>query len=852
MHFVSMLAWPVWAQALDGVGTTQTFEQVFGQRKARAVKRIAIPLWLDNQEKTLIDVELAGQDLRIYRKALQDALADILDAKTQEKLSVNDASWLTLSDLEQLELTASYDPARIVLQLSIPMSLRRTVDLSLNRRQQNKSETGREQVFTPLPWSLIVNSRWTHSESQSTMNATTVDDVLFADSALFISEKSGGWTVEHAGYQRFSKQDHYVENGRWVAQNTRVLRDWPEQQIRLNLGDLSTSAGYGMTPQDLTGIQINRQWSLNPRNLVQALPAHNLSLPAGAAVDVEVNGFIASSLRLGPGNYKISDIPLFGGANDVLLRIVEPGGKVRLYDLKYFFDAALLKPGLRDWSFAIGQARTLDATSRSPLITNGMLTQGITDSLTAGIGFQLQTQSPRPAYLWQFHSTWASAWGTWSQRWSQSQHLWGSAMSNTLQWSWAPQAGSIKTQGVAGSVQWTQTQKGYAPLDSQTPPSARQEIGVKLNFQLPQQWSGSWSWLHNRQNQQGQQVMAWATRKQLSQNWALDLSLQQQKIPAVAAASAQIPNRSYSVYIGLRYRAPPVPNATMQWQAKSQVTQFSGSDTRWQQDWTGQGSTSWSGGDAQWQTQMQQTQQGGQKSSLLQGELLTGRYHLGTSYNRVTQVNSNLGSPQRAFSHWESTLGSAFILSSYGVHISAPITDAAALFIPRKGYENLKLYVDPQQQTSAASADRWGMPVLSTLMSYNTRQLKLDIDPLPPGLQIGDALPWVEPGYRSVLAIPIGSDANTQIKGSLKNQDGQALGLTAIRLLRLATDGDKNTIDLFTNRKGQFTSPPLRPGNYTMLIPGESTALSRWHISSEEAGIKDLGTVQWQTSNTVP
>ncbi len=843
---------PVWAQALEGVGTTQTFEQVFGQRKARAVKRISIPLWLDHQEKALIDVELAGQDLRIHRKALQDALAEILDEQTQEKLSVNESAWLTLRDLQQLELTASYDPARIVLLLNIPMSLRRTVDLSLNRRQQKNSDTRQEKVFAPLPWSLIVNSRWTHSESQSTTNIPMADDVLFVDSALFISDKSGGWIGEHAGYQRFSKQDLNVQNGRWVAQSTRVLRDWPEQQIRLNIGDLSTSAAYGMTPQELTGIQINRQWSLNPRNSVQALPAHNLSLPAGAAVDVEVNGFIASTLRLGPGNYKISDIPLFGGANDVLLRIVEPGGKVRLYDLKYFFDATLLKPGLRDWSFAIGQSRTLYATSSPPLIANGMVTQGLTDSLTAGIGFQLQTQSPRPAHLWQFHSTWASAWGTWSQRWSQSQHLWGSAMSNTFQWSWAPQAGTIKTQGVAGSVQWTQTQKGYAPLDAQAPPPARQEIGAKLNFQLPQNWSGSWSWLHNRQNKQGQQIMAWATRKQLSQDWALDFSLQQQKTPAVAAASAQMPNRSYSVYIGLRYRAPPVPNATMQWQAKSQVTQSSGGDTRWQQDWTGQGSTSWSGGDAQWQTQVQHTQQGGQRSSLLQGELLTGRYHLGTSYNRVTQVNSNLEIPQRAFTYWESTLGSAFILSPYGLHFSAPVTDAAALFIPRKGYENLKLYVDPQQQTSAASADRWGMPVLSSLMSYNTRQLKLDIDPLPPGLQIGDALPWVEPGYRSVLAIPIGSDANTQIKGSLKNQDGQAIGLTAIRLLRLATNGDKNTIDLFTNRKGQFTSPPLRPGNYTMVIPGESMVLSRWLISPEESGIKDLGTVQWHTSNTVP
>jgi outer membrane usher protein len=738
------------------------------------------------------------------------------------------------------------------VQLDIPMRLRRTVDLSLNRRLPSTPESRQETVYTSLPWSLIVNSRWSHNKRQSPLSTATTDDVFFTDSALSIPAKTGAWTGEHSGYKLFPNLPTTGQNAGWVSQATRVLRDWPEQQIRLNFGDLSTSAAYGMTPRELTGFSINRQWSLNPRSTVQALPTHSLSLPAGASIDVEVNGLTTSSVRLGPGNYKISDIPLFSGANDVVLRIVEPGGKVRFYDLKYFFDAALLKPGLTDWNLAIGQPHTPNTASDLPLNATGMLTRGIFETLTAGMGFQLQTRSTRPANLWQIHSIWASPWGTWTQSISRSEQTWGSALAGILQWGWLPPAGSSNSQILAGSVQWTQTQKGYAPLDSQSPPPARQEIGARVYFKLPEEWSGSWSWRYNRMENQNRQVMGWITSKKLSQTWALEMSLQQQKSPAEVALNAQIPSRSYNFYIGLRYRAPTPPNATMQWQTQTQVTQTSGQDSRWQQNWTGQGSTDWSGGDAKWQTQAQQTRQNSETQTLLQGELQTGRFRLDTRYSQATQAGTTPDTPQLVSANWESTFSSALILSPHGLHISAPITDSAALFIPRNGYETLNLYVDPQKLTSAASTDYLGMPVLASIMSYSPRQLQLDLDPLPPGRQIGNAVPWVNAGYRSVVAVPIGSDANTQIKGSVKTKDGQALGLIAIRVQRLATDGGDNTIELFTNRKGQFTSPALRPGNYTMVIPGENTILNRWYISPEESGIKDIGTVQWQPITTAP
>ena len=825
------------AQTAPAVATP-SFDEIFGQRKTRSAQKIAIPLRIDGQERGLVDAEISGTSVRVNRTSLQSLIEDMLREESRQALTAQSATWLSMQDLAGLGLQASYDPARIALTLTVPLEQRKTVHISLNRRGQGP-DGRRESLYKPQPWSLIVNTRWNHARSESNFRAdTTVTDTLFADAALHRPVETGGWTLEHRGYVRSGVQT--TANG-WKNQLTRAVRDWPAGPWRLVIGDFTSPYSQDLSSQNLVGLQWGHQWSLRPGASVQPLPSQGLTLPAGGALDVEVNGLITSTLRLGPGNYQLADIPLLTGANDVVLYVYEPGGRVQSFERKYFFDASLLRPGLTAWNVSAGLVKQFTGAVRSdsPALLTAQLLRGITPTLTLGGAWQsqLSNASHRGGHLLQLQGTWASTLGTWVGQGAYSMHAWGGAASYGLQWRWSP--GFKQAAGSTVTVQMRQEQDGFAPAAAEQPGAGMQDLGVRLGVQLPGGWNGSWSVQQLRMPSEARRVMVLTARRNLTRQWSLETSLQGQHSRAARMVPDEGPVSTF--YIGLRYRPAPQPDSTQHWSSFTQWSQSSDREARWAETLTGQGSTVWMDADALWRTQIFKQQQGSLDETRLQGELLASRYHLNANVQQ--SVRDELSS-----TNWDTTFSSALILSPAGVHVSAPVADSAAVFVPRPGYGSLRLFVDPRKRSSAASSDRWGLPVLNTLMSHSPRQLQLDIDPLPAGMNIGDTLPWVQPGYRSVVAVPFGSDANTQVKGQLNNAGGQALAMTALRITRLDENDAQNSFELFTNRRGQFTSPPLKPGRYVLTVPGEAEILHRWTISPQDSGIKSLGALVWTSA----
>lgn len=794
------------------------FEQAFGKRRTRAVQRLALPTTLDGREIGTLDAELGPQGVRMARKALAEALKRVLRADVHARLDSADAAALVSQpELTALGITAEYSEQRIAVDLTVPLDLRAVRAVYLDGRATEPGDATEGRVV-PAPWSLLVNGRW--AASQQVADGTSLRrSRLFAEGAA----RAGDWVLEGNG----SAATDGTASG-FERYETRLVRDWPDKAVRLTLGDVVSSARPGLSTLAMGGLRLGRQFGLNPQLNSQAQPTQSLGLPAGGSVDVLVNGFVVRSLRLDPGVYNLSAIPVFTGANDVVLRVVEPGGRVTEQRNEYFFDASLLAPGLSEWDLALGVPVQSGAGSRAynsaRRIGSAWWRQGWAGGLTTGAGLQWRNEVGADARLLQGDAVWASPLGTLAGWAAQSRQRWGSGQAASVQWRASSAPTRMARLSVSAAAQLAWSSSGYAAVDADKAGVRSTDAGLRLSAI----WAGGWGAtlaLAQRHVAQpdGRSTNQTATlRKRLDRQWSVEAALSRTRTGATPTV--------INAVVALRYSGEAAPDGTS-YRASSS---YQSHERRLQADAEASGVATLAGGEAPWRLTGARIEAGSERETSLRANLLTGR---GDASWALTRVQGAAG----ASTLQELTLASALIVSPAGMQVGATVADSAAVLVPRRGFDGLKLLVDPRGERVAASSDRWGPPVLSDLLAYSPRELQLDVENLPPGRGLGIDRPLLLPAHRSVLLVPVGSDANTQLGGRLQGAAGQPLGLQALRLQALG--GKAEPVDLFTNRRGGFMSPPLPPGRYVLTRPGEAQPLARVDIGDEQQGVVDLGTI---------
>lgn len=821
---LALCAPPVASQTSGSAGppapasTQGVFEQAFGKRRTRTVQRLALPTTLDGREIGTLDAELGPQGVRMSRKALAQALKRVLRPDVHDQIdSADPAALIGQAELSAMGIAASYSEQRIAVDLTVPLVLRTARVVYLDGRNTEAEPAGEGRVG-PAPWSLVVNGRWVGSH-ESAVGANVQRSRLFAEGAA----RAGGWVLEGNG----SMATDGTSSG-FERYETRLVRDWPDKAVRLTLGDLATGARPGLATVGMGGVRIGRQFSLNPQLNSQALPARNLGLPNGGAVDIVVNGFVVRTLRLDPGVYNLNAIPVFTGANDVILRVVEPGGRVTEQRSQYFFDASLLSPGLSEWDVALGVPVQAAAGSRAyngaRRIGSAWWRQGWADGLTAGAGVHWRAEAAASASLVQGDAVWANPLGTFAGWAAHSRQAWGSGQAASVQWraNSAPSPAARMSFSAAAQIAWSGS--GYAPVDVDTAGLRTTDAGLRLSAVWPGGWGATLAIAQRDVAKPGgySSNQTVSLRKRLDRHWSVEATYSHTRSGVTPGV--------LNGMVTLRYSGAATPDGTS-YRASSS---FQTRDSRLQADVEASGVSVLAGGEATWRMAGSRIQSASAQETSVRANLLTGR---GDASWALTRTHGTAG----ATTLHEVTVASAVIVSPAGIHVGGPVADSAAVLVPRRGFGDLRLLVDPRGERVAASSDRWGPPVLSDLLAYSPRELQLDAENLPAGRGLGFDRPVLLPAYRSVLLVPVGSDANTQLGGKLQGATGQPLGLQALRLQALGTRAEP--IDLFTNRRGGFMSPPLPPGRYVLTRPGEAASLARVEIGENQEGVVDLGTI---------
>lgn len=813
----------VMAQPADAASKA-LFEQAFAQRRKSTVQQIALPATLDGRDIGSIDAQIRADGVWLAREVLMRLLKDILQPSVHASLSTAEPAgqWISAAALKALGMDAIYSAQSITLELKVPLGLRRTRVLMVDGRGSADPGQPPDNVLMPERWSLITNTRWVVTQT-STDNGTRNTARTYVDGA----QRMGDWVLEGAGSVALG-----ASSGVSSRDMTRLVRDWPAQAVRLSLGDLSTSARPGLPTVALGGLQLSRRFNLNPGLNPQSQPADRLALPGGATVDVRANGFLTRSLQLAPGVYELRDIPVFTGANEVELLIVEPGGRTSVRRFDYFFDASLLAPGLSEFDLALGQPSQavpggLRYTPGRPVAALAWR-QGLVADTTLGAAAQTRQAPTGNVRVLQADGLWATRWGTALAYITRNSHPGFGGRSASLQWRWQS---ATRTDDAVGRWSWatvaqtTRSSRGHAALQSDTASNASQDSGLRLSALIPGGLTASLSASRRSGDTAAEQArtLGVSLRQTINRQWSAETTLGSQQGSAGN-------NRFFTV--SLRYTGERQPDGT----THRATAAYQSQDRRWQLDAEATGITAVAGADAPWRLLAGTARSDSSNETSLRAAMLTSRAEVSAQLTDTRGLGAGGGKSRLA----EATFASTLLASPGGWALSRPVSDSAALIVPRPGYENLVMYVDPMLERSAAASDHFGAPVLADLNAYTQREIQLDVASLPPGRSLGVDRPVLQPAYRSITIVPLGSNANVQFSGNLLTTQGQPAGLVALRLAPL---GKGEPVDLFTSRRGRFTSPPLPPGRYWLTIPGDAKPLKQLQIDEGQAGLIDLGTL---------
>lgn len=176
----------------------------------------------------------------------------------------------------------------------------------------------------------------------------------------------------------------------WHGESVRLDSRWqwsfPESMLTLSVGD--TFSGYlnWTRPVRMGGVQLGRNFGLQPYRITTPLPAFLGEASVPSAVELYVNGMKQYSGQVPAGPFQLTTLPSISGAGSAQLVVTDAYGRVNTIHFPFYAAQQLLAQGLSDWSASLGMVRE-DYGLRSfsyggDPVASGNLRYGINDRWT--------------------------------------------------------------------------------------------------------------------------------------------------------------------------------------------------------------------------------------------------------------------------------------------------------------------------------------------------------------------------------------------------------------------------------------------------------------------------------------
>lgn len=824
--------------------TEALFEKTFGKKKkAEKPTTLDLPVKVEGREvgqvpakvapdpaETQVDLNRLALLLRdfVQPKALSDLVAQAgPDGYAKlSALSLGGPAGGPRSGPGAAAISITVDPKELTLSVKVPPQLRAVRNLTVVNRANAASGY---QVLEPADAAAYINLR----TAQVFLAQPATDSGNYRQPLNIGLDGGGnidGWSFEWEGQYQEQYSHHFMRG------TTRLIRDFPEDAVRLQAGDLDYSITGIQTNRPLTGLSIARNYTLQPYRAIQPTGSRDFILDSPSTVEVLVNGRPTRVFREDAGPVNLSDFPGTSGTNDVQVRITDAYGQTRTIDFPFFFDSELLAEGVSEFNYTVGIPYTTGTDrliyDRSRPTFSAYHRQGITDDLTLGASLQ----ADKSQQVIGTEVLFVTGLGTIGINPGASLGASRGASVDLTYRNYTNDEQFYQQRTLTAQGSWRSG--GYASLGTLDPRntvsydlSAR--YGQPLDEDLTATLSGRYQLVRDDSQIDGYSVDL-GFRRRFGRHATLELTFSRARNTVTREADN-------SAYLAFRYTfGDGVQSAGFTMDTLSRQREL---DWRYQDPWP---TNSWNlGVDATNTT-------GTYQASGSVGYTMD-RFEASVRHD-YSQRLSTLDGPLQNDERTTLNFATGLVFADGHVGVTRPVTNSFALVVPHPRIADEEIGVDPVTGHYLSSSDWLGPPVVPNISAYLVRPLLLDVPDAPMGYDIGNDRPAIVPGNHTGTLVPIGTDATVSLDGVLLDPEGKPVPLAAGVLHRTDGKGAKaanakdpkagQEVQFFTNRKGRFRVEGVRPGEWQMQLTGVPHKPIPVTVPAEAEGMFPLGTLK--------
>lgn len=175
-----------------------------------------------------------------------------------------------------------------------------------------------------------------------------------------------------------------------IRLESRWIKDFQSQRLRLAVGDMNTTSARGDTSftsgYRFGGIQIGTNFALAPGEITYPLPSIYGEASSKSSLELYINDSLRFQGSTRPGPFSIERPGLISGSGNMQLVVRDLLGRESVIEKPFQVSPRLLTPGLVDWQFNVGALRENFARKSNDYgesFGSFRYRRGVTDWLTA-------------------------------------------------------------------------------------------------------------------------------------------------------------------------------------------------------------------------------------------------------------------------------------------------------------------------------------------------------------------------------------------------------------------------------------------------------------------------------------